>query len=156
MSFNWFKSNTFQTSTVRSIRKSQKYGHMVCPDSKVKSHCHLLVKVRNSQKLARGLSTIVFLLISFLKYITWLAVTLSFVCFFIFSWYVAKRRFWFPPRSCLSNWQAICFDQSSSSSSSVGGGIGKPASEPNNPFSASHWKRRNTFFFDLGRRSFIS
>ena len=60
MPFNHFRNNAFQVSTLRSIISCQKPGH-ICPESKVRSHCHLVVKVRNSSKSARGLTAIVFI-----------------------------------------------------------------------------------------------
>ena len=56
---NHIKNNTFQISTVRSIKNNQKQDH-ICPDIKVRSRCHLVVKVRNSPKSASDLTAIGF------------------------------------------------------------------------------------------------
>ena len=53
-----FENFSFEISTHGSKISCQKQCH-IWPDSKVRSHCHLVVKVRNSPKLAHGLTAIV-------------------------------------------------------------------------------------------------
>ena len=57
MPSNHFKNNKFQIGTLKSMINCQKQGHL-CPDSRVRSHCRLVVKERNSPNSARGLTVI--------------------------------------------------------------------------------------------------
>ena len=46
MPFNHFENYIFEIDTLRSLRTCPKQCH-ICSDRKVRSHCHLVVKVRN-------------------------------------------------------------------------------------------------------------
>ena len=57
MPSNPFENYIVEISTLRSIIKCQNQCH-IRPDSKVRSYCHLVVKVRHCPKSARGLNAI--------------------------------------------------------------------------------------------------